>query len=99
MFQFFMAFVKKYKKHPLIQRVGKTQTVKTSEVWRKSGTQDTKHRRQEPVPPVCAEESPPGPTERAELGQEGWASNKRGSEVESAGTRSGAETGWQKVSQ
>lgn len=26
-------------------------------------------RRQGPVPPVCAEEWPPGPTERAELGR------------------------------
>ena len=37
-----------------------------------SSAHDKKHtgRRQEPVPPVCAEEWPPGPTERAELGQE-----------------------------
>lgn len=49
--------------------------LKTAEVQRNSGTRDKKHKgwRQEPVPPVCAEEWSPGPTERAELGEEnGW---------------------------
>lgn len=73
---------------------------KNLEVQRNSGTWDKKHKgwRQEPVPPVCAEEWSPGPTERAELGEEsGWA--QEGSEVnsagsESAGTRLDAEKGW-----
>lgn len=50
------------------------------------GTQDKKHKSQiqEPVPPVCAEEWPPGPTERAELGQDNGKA-REGSKVKSAG--------------
>lgn len=49
---------------------GKPQSAKNPQ--KTSSAHDKKHtgRRQEPVPPVCAEEWPPGPTERAELGQE-----------------------------
>lgn len=84
-----------------MEAAGKSQSAKKNlEVQRNSGTRDKKHKgwRQEPVPPVCAEEWSPGPTERAELGEEsGWA--QEGSEVnsagsESAGTRLDAEKGW-----
>lgn len=45
------------------------------------GVQCTKVKGETPVPPVFAEEWPPGPTERAELGQEDGQRAQEGSEV------------------
>lgn len=48
---------------------------------RADGAQGTKVKGETPVPPVFAEEWPPGPTERAELGQEDGQRAQEGSEV------------------
>jgi len=76
---------------------GKSQRLKSSEGYKSRATasyttRKRKSRTQEPVPPVCAEEWSPGPTERAELGQEKGRA-REGAEVKSAGSE-GAGTRW-----